>query len=392
MLRLPVSVVSWLEGSFILFLLCVVIDPSTVHASESQLRAGDLYEVNSLQGKGENDLMDQKLMDFAKRYAQTLIDEIAIEAELSKARDRDIEKQTRKDVDVYVKDAAKTVTEEFFRGRYDRSRARLPENIDAWRSKPDIGNPGADLANFPNSAFTLPQGRAYIEMSPLTYYGPARGQGPQFNSEFLLRYGVTDNIEARIFGNGVSWQGTAYNVSGYNPSATGFSPIAFDTKIHLMEEMKDFYLPTVGFEAFIQTQLLGTAAFNQGTTPGFTFNFDQSLPFDIDFEYNLGAIEQVDVVGNKVWQFSFQWAFQRDVLEKNVALFIHGFYNAMTLPRLPTLGVAYNNYGLTPSENAVGAGVIWTPNNRVSFWAQSAGGTTAYTPSVISNIGFAVAF
>jgi hypothetical protein len=50
----------------------------------------------------------------------------------------------------------------FFKGRYNRSRARLPENIDRWREHPDIANPGPDLANWPNSAFTLPQGRAYV--------------------------------------------------------------------------------------------------------------------------------------------------------------------------------------------------------------------------------------
>ena len=287
-------------------------------------------------------------------------------------------------IEGFTSQAAETIEASAFKGRYNRSKARSEENIEEWRSKPNISNPGADLANFPNSAFTLPQGRAYIEMSPLTYYGEATGQPAQFNTEYLIRYGVTDDIEARIFGNGFTWQG------GSNPT-TGFSPIAFDTKIHLMDEHEEWYLPAVGFEGYLQTTFLGTNPFLQGTTPGLMLNFDQSLPYEIDFEYNLGAVQQQDSVGAKAWQFSFQWAFQRDLFNQEIAVFIHGFYNSMSLPRLPTNGsLVVGSY--TPTQNAVGMGLIWTPNNRVSFWAQSAIGTTQYSPSNISNLGFAVAF
>lgn len=34
-----------------------------------------------------------------------------------------------------------------------------------------IKTTGADLANFPNSAFTLPQGRAYVEISAVNFNG-----------------------------------------------------------------------------------------------------------------------------------------------------------------------------------------------------------------------------
>lgn len=175
--------------------------------------------------------------------------------------------------------AASPVSElkdEFFKGRYNRSRARLPENIDKWRSEPDIANPGPDLANFPNSAFTLPQGRAYMELSPFTFYGSATGQSVQYNFEYLLRYGVTDDIELRLFGNGVSWNG------GEKP-AWGFAPLAFDTKIQMWTEKPEYFIPAAGFEAYLQTEWLGNAPFNGGTQPSFMFNFDQSLPYDIDF-------------------------------------------------------------------------------------------------------------
>ena len=285
----------------------------------------------------------------------------------------------------YGEQVATDTMEEFFNGRYNRSRARLPENIDKWRSQIDVSNPGSDLANFPNSAFTLPQGRGYFELSPFTYYGTATNSPAQFNTEFLLRYGATDNIELRLFGNGVSW-------SGGSSQVWGFSPIAFDTKIHLWGENQKYFLPAAGFEAYIQTPWLSSnAAFNQGTEPSFTFNFDQSMPLDIDFEYNFGATRTLVASGGNEWQFSFQWAFQRDFFSKDFSIFIHGFYNAMTLPRLPQVLSSYN-YANKAVQNAVGAGFIWTINHQLQLYGQTSGGTTQFTNSIISMLGFVVAF
>ncbi|WP_201276328.1 transporter family protein [Methylotetracoccus oryzae] len=290
----------------------------------------------------------------------------------------------RNDLTALAQEQATDARETFFRGRYNRSRARLPENIERWRSQPDIANPGPDLANFPNSAFTLPAGRAYIEMSPLTFYGTAAGQPVQYNAEYLLRYGLTDDIELRLFGNGPSWMGGAR-------SSAGFAPIAFDTKIQLWTEKPDYYLPAAGFEAYLLTQWFGSAPFNAGTQPSFTFNFDQSLPFEIDFEYNLGATRVQASDGVNVWEFSFQWALQRDLFDEDFAVFIHGFYNAMSLPRLPNVTVPRSFYD-DVKQNAVGAGFIWTANRRFALYGQVSAGTTKFTPSTISMLGFAVSF
>lgn len=288
--------------------------------------------------------------------------------------------------DAYADRRADQAKEEFFKGRYNRSRARLPENIERWRSEPDIANPGPDLANFPNSAFTLPQGRAYVEFSPFTYYGSAGKFSPaQYNAEFLLRYGATDDIELRLFGNGVSW-------IGGSASSWGFSPLAFDTKIQMWTEKQDYFLPAAGFEAYIQTQWLGSAEFNGGTQPSFTFNFDQSLPWEIDLEYNLGATRVQDAAGNNDWEFSFQWGLQRDLFNKDFAVFVHGFYNAMTLPRLPNAQVVFGTGNNQLRQNAVGGGFVWTVNRRLSVYGQASGGTTRFTPSVLGMLGLALAF
>ncbi len=281
----------------------------------------------------------------------------------------------------------------FFKGRYDRSRARLPENIERWRSEPDIGNPGADLANWPNSAFTLPQGRIYIEFEPLSFSSAVAVGTPQpvqYSMDYLLRYGLTDNIELRLFGNGPTYTGGSTN-------SWNFSPLGFDTKIHCWGEQKDIFLPAMGIEAFLQTEWLGNTTTNSGTQPGVSFNFDQSLPFEIDFEYNLGAVRTQDVTSdqkNNVWGFSFQWSLQRDFWDKNLAWFIHGYYNAPSLPRVPNSQGVKSATGNVVGEqqNVVGAGLIWTINSRVSMWGQTSAGTNASTPSMLSNMGFAVAF
>ncbi len=284
----------------------------------------------------------------------------------------------------FGKQQGKAVAGEFFDGLYNRSQARTPENIEKWRSEPNITNPGPDFANFPNSAFTLPQGRAYIEVSPFAYYASSVASPAQYSAEYLLRYGLTDNIELRMFSNGPSWSG------GSDPG-WGFSPLAFDTKIQLWTEKQEYFIPALGFEAFYLTEWLGTEAFNTGTQPGFSFNFDQSLPWDIDFEYNLGVSRFQDTFGHNVWEFGFQWALQRNFFSEDFALFIHGFYNSTSLPRLPDFDLPYNA-NEEPIQNAVGAGFLWTANPRLSFYGQISGGTTKYTPSIISMTGFAVAF
>ena len=65
--------------------------------------------------------------------------------------------------------------------------------------KIDIRDPDPDTANFPNGAYTLPKGRMYIENSPVSFYGPSTITPPQYNWEYLLRYGLTDNLELRLF-------------------------------------------------------------------------------------------------------------------------------------------------------------------------------------------------
>ena len=47
--------------------------------------------------------------------------------------------------------------------------------------------PGPDISNFPNSPFTISQGRFYVETSPVFLSGPSRGTPATYNAEVLLR-------------------------------------------------------------------------------------------------------------------------------------------------------------------------------------------------------------
>ena len=275
----------------------------------------------------------------------------------------------------------------FRRGRFNRSSARLPENIEKWRSEPDIDNPGADLANWPNSAFTLPQGRSYIEVSPFGYYGSSKAGPQQFDMQYLLRYGALDDVELRVFGNGFTY-------TGGHIDRWDYAPLGFDTKIQLRTEQPDSILPAVGFEAYIMTQWLGSTATNGGTQPGFSLNFDQSLPYEIDFEYNIGAFRSATSSGKNEWNYNFQWAIQKSFFSPSFSLFIHGYINGATIPRTPTKNTTtFTNTGVTSvNDNIVGGGFIWSLSRRLSVWGQASTGTTSADSGLLTYSGFAVAF
>ena len=274
----------------------------------------------------------------------------------------------------------------FLKGRYQRSRARQVES-EAWRAKPNISNPGTDLANFPDSAFTLPQGRAYVELAPFSYYGRSSIQPQEFATEYLIRYGATDDIELRLFGSGYNWVGG-------QTSAWSFAPLGFDVKIQSWLERPEYYIPAMGVEVYVQTEWLGNTATNGGTQPGVSFNFDQSLPWDIDFEYNLGAARVQDFQsGENEWEFGFSWAFQRDFFNKDLALFIHGYHDTTRRRRNAFIADPSPFDGITDyAEDAVGGGFIWTANDRLAIFGQTSAGINEFAPGLLSYAGFAVAF
>ena len=252
------------------------------------------------------------------------------------------------------------------------------EGLVIWRALADVSLPGPDLANYPNSSYTLPQGGFYLESSPAGFYGSSAVSNSQWNWEYLLRYGITDNIEFRMFSNGLSVQ------SG----ATGFSPIAFDMKAHVWEKDWDWFNASVGVEAYVQTtSWLASPAFYSPLQYSLNLLVDHELPWDISFEWNLGFVRQ-SVSGRVFYLPAFQWAFQRNVTD-SIALFVQGYHNADALPRVPG---ASSPVPTRPQQEAIGFGGQWSVNRRLAFYGSYNWGLTRYTPSYNANIGFAVSF
>ena len=277
-----------------------------------------------------------------------------------------------------------------------------PEEVQPTAETLDITNPGSDLANFPNSAYTLPQGGFYLETSPLGYTSASKRTSPQYNAEYLLRYGLLDDMEIRLYSQGFTVQG--------NPNkAIGFSPLTFDSKIHFWDQWEDYHLPAAGLEVLLQTDLLGSPDFNGGLEPAFSLNFDQSLPYELEVEYNVGAarFEDPQNLDNSIWDATFSWALQRAMTE-DIDVFINGYYNASSLPRntrysdkfqrvCPSDGPCRDeqkirqamNPGAKEKMQAIGMGGIWTMDKHTVFYTNLAAGISTSTPDFTGYIGFA---
>lgn len=268
----------------------------------------------------------------------------------------------------------------------EKDAGKALKNMLQRRMKIDIRDPDPDTANFPNGAYTLPMGRMYIETSPIGLYQPtpSGSQGRLYQWEYLLRYGLTDNLEFRVFSNGLTVQGP----EGIQPSVVGYQPLAFDFKANFWEENTRYHIPAMGIEVYLQTQLLGSSAFNAGTQPSINLLFDQSLPYDIGFEYNFGYTGVLNSQGDIAYQFSAQWSFQREVV-KDFDMFFHGFYNSAALPRFNQFQSA--SLAAVPKVTVIGVGAIWTVNNRLATFGSYNFGLTEDSPTSFALLGFAYA-
>ena len=266
-----------------------------------------------------------------------------------------------------------------------RVHSTLPEGREAQLPHEEgrrttIRDPGPDLANYPNASYTLPQGGIYVEMSPVNFQGASINGPKLWNWEILLRYGLTDAAELRLFTQGLSVQGPPQ-------STAGFGPLTFDTKIHLVEHESDHFNYSLGIEAYVQTPW-GSPAFTNGTQFSFTFNVDHALPWDVAFNWNLGALVLKDESGDEIALPSFQWAFQREIVE-DFALFLQGYGNQMALPRVAASGRTAEDF---LKQHSIGAGFQWTLNDRVAVYGSYSAGIGPNPPSYLGTLGFAAAF
>lgn len=251
----------------------------------------------------------------------------------------------------------------------------FPEGIDPEKSREplSIRDPGPDTANYPNSPDTLPRGGVYLELSPVFFTGPISTIQPQsYNAEFLLRMGLTDRVEFRIFSSGFTWQAAGLGAG----QTTGFSPLVFDTKIHFWEENQEWFIPAAGFEAFIQTPW-GSPAFDAGTQPALMMLFRNTLFWGLIAEYNVGVAADSTQNGYIPIDIA-QWAISKELTD-DFQIFVHGFQNESALPRLS-------------AQTVVGGGFVWFPSDRLSVFGNWGAGTDKSGPATTFQFGCANSF
>ena len=252
----------------------------------------------------------------------------------------------------------------------------LPDPVDPRTSlaEPDIREPGPDTANFPNSPYTLPRGWVYLETSPLTYTTSVRDlQTTTYNWEYLFRIGLTDRIEFRFYGNGLT-----ASAGGMGDGATsGFSPLVFDTKIHFSDEVPEWFMPATGMEVYVQTPW-GSPEFEVGTQPGIMMLFRNSLPWGIEAEWNVGVVGDQATPDSVGFTDAAQWSFEKEVAE-GLTLFIQGFKNQAALPRVA-------------NQTVVGGGFIKNFSRRFSLFGSWNAATDRAGPATVIQLGGAGAF
>jgi hypothetical protein len=263
---------------------------------------------------------------------------------------------------------------------------------DQTDSQPDITNPGPDMGDYPNSAATLPRGRAYVEMAPLTLIGATAHTPSAYVWPFLLRYGMNDSVEFRLFGNGLT------SVFGSQPS-TGISPLAFDMKVHLWDAEVTRLRPAASLEVYIQTEW-ASPAFQGGTQSSLALNFDFPINKQTNLEWTVSYTGVQDAVvvatGERftpnynylvptlhrenldVNQFAVQWSIEQQVTEK-FQVFGHGYYNGAILLQ-------------QGSGVVVGGGAFYTCSSRLMLFGSCNAGLNDNVPDVAGQLGFAAAF
>lgn len=257
----------------------------------------------------------------------------------------------------------------------DELEAGRPDSTEPAASWPNAQDPGPDLANFPNAAFTIPKGAFHFEFAPFSLYGPDNDSPNTYNTQFLLRYGLTDRVELRLFGNGYE---SLYNGSPRKPARSGLAPLSFDFKVNFWNQPDDvLWLPSMGLEVFVQTEF-ASPGFRQGTQPGLSLLLDHALPMGFQFEWNVGLNSTLAATDSDGVEWNLQWALQRRFFEK-LDIFTHGFLNSSALPR--------EGDGLV-----VGGGAIYLLSKRLTLFGSYNAGLNPAAPTTFAQLGFAVAF
>ncbi len=245
---------------------------------------------------------------------------------------------------------------------------------------PDIKSPGIELGDFPNSAFTLPARTMQLELAPLSVVGEDEFNRPEYFTQFMLRFGLTDDVEFRILGNGPTWLYT-------EPQNSGFSPIALDLKVHLWDDRREVWLPASSLEVMLSTEW-GSSFLSSGYQPTIKMNFDLPITEKLNLQTTLGYGEaagsiavrnqsnQLTTLVDEINQVIFQWSFEKDVSD-DLQVFITG----QTLESVP---------GQTAGTSLATGGYL-RRSDRLMFFGLLDWGLTSDAPKIGAQAGFGYA-
>ena len=240
-------------------------------------------------------------------------------------------------------------------------------------AEPNIREPGPDSFNFPNSAYAVPVGVAYLESTPYTYRRYHNSPVITYLTPFLLRVGIFSKVELRLSGSGITTDITPHGTKH------GYSPLIFGFKHNWWEEDRDSFIPAAGLEVEVQTDLGSSYLATPQTQPGYSLNFDHSLPLDFVFEWNIGSTYGAKIDGGRVMQFNFEYSLQGPILD-NFEMFIHGFVNT------PATGTRFKDGSM------VGIGGIWYVARRLAVYGSYSHGLTPESIRLLEQLGLAFAF
>jgi hypothetical protein len=180
---------------------------------------------------------------------------------------------------------------------------------DGELSRPNVRDPGTDYSDFPNSAEVVSVGEYYLSVG----WNYTATRAPQVTDNFVpfaVRFGVIEDVELRITGQGVTQEdGPDYN-------ETGFSPLSFGFKWHLLDSRAERYRPAMGLEVDVATRI-ASDFFDPGhPVPVVSLNFDQPLPGAWSLSWNTSVTWEVGDNGAQFAQWnlpcSLDYAFNDD--------------------------------------------------------------------------------
>ena len=251
---------------------------------------------------------------------------------------------------------------------YRFSQFLIPKPDGAFK-KPNIREPGPDSANFPNSPYTLPKGMAYFETTP-SVAGKGSSNPRTYSTPTLIRYGLTDDVELRLFTNSLTVESS--------PNRAGFSPIVFDMKVHFWDENKDLFLPAVGMEILLQSTF-GSSFLNTGVQPSLNLLFSKDLVWDTVLEASVG-LQSGDIGLNS--GDSYEMTVQGDLTTKvteRISLFVQTAYNGSVDPKFA------NNI-------LVGGGGLLNLTETITIYGSYNASVVKNLPPYFTQLGIAFAF